>query len=290
VFQRANWWQNDRAIVGVMESAHSVGDLLREWRQRRRISQLDLATDAGISSKHLCFVEKGRSQPSREMLLRLAEHLQIPLRGRNVLLNAAGYAAVFPERQLAASELAAARKAMEVLLEAHKPYPAIAFDRHWRLVASNGGLAPFLGEVDSSLLQPPVNVLRLSLHPRGLATRLANYGEWRAHVLDKVRRQIEISADQALVELHRELSAYPLQRCAEMPPADQECHCFVVPFRLMTGAGVLSFFSTTTVFGNPVDVTLSELSLESFYPADASTERALRDAAAWPKQTYLPGN
>lgn len=266
-----------------MKPHGAVGDLLREWRQRRRVSQFDLATEAEISAKHLCFVETGRSQPSREMLLHLAEHLEIPLRDRNVLLNVAGYAAVFPERQLTDPALDAPRQAIDVLLSAHQPYPAMAVDRHWTMVASNGAFQPFLAGVEPALLQPPFNVLRLTLHPGGLGARLANYYEWRSHVFDKLRRQIEVSGDPVLVDLLGELRNYPTPAGSEITPTsrgDIERHQFVVPFQLITKTGILSFFSTTTIFGTPVDITLSELSLECFYPADAATTQALWKAAS----------
>lgn len=259
-----------------------MGDLLREWRRRRHMSQLDLATEADISARHLSFLETGRSQPSRDMLLHLAEQMQIPLRERNVLLRAAGFASVFPERQLADPALEVVRKAIDVILAGHSPYPAFAVDRHWTLVASNKAFTPFLGRLDPELLRPPVNVFRLTLNPRGLASRLANYREWRAHVLDKLRRQIEVSGDAVLVELHRELRSYPLPGgvvSTSAPSLNDNRHRIVVPFQLRTEAGILSFFSTTTIFGTPVDITLSELSLELFYPADAATADTLRKAA-----------
>jgi transcriptional regulator with XRE-family HTH domain len=266
-----------------MGSIRPVGDLLREWRQRRRMSQLDLATEAEISARHLSFLETGRSQPSREMLLHLAEQLQIPLRERNVLLNAAGFASVFPERQLADPTLAVARKAIDVVLAGHSPFPAFAIDRYWTLVASNGALRPFLSGVDPALLRPPVNVLRFTLHPGGLGSRLANYHEWRSHVLDKLRRQIAASGDPVLIELLHEFRNYPAPDgavAASIASTDQDCHRIVVPFQLATETGILSFFSTTTIFGTPVDITLSELSIESFYPADTATAEAFRKASA----------
>src|SRR6266850_5938209 len=267
----------------VMGSIRSVGDLLREWRRRRRMSQLDLAMEAEISARHLSFLETGRSQPSRDMLLHLAEQLQIPLRERNVLLNAAGFASVFPERQLADPALDDVRKAIDVVLAGHNPFPAFAVDRHWTLVASNDAFTPFLGGLDPALLRPPVNVLRLTLNPRGLGPRVVNYHEWRSHVLDKLRRQILVSGDPVLVELLDEFRNYPmLDGVAGIPASsnDQELHRLVVPFQLRTESGILSFFSTTTIFGTPIDITLSELSLEAFYPADAATAEALRKAAA----------
>jgi transcriptional regulator with XRE-family HTH domain len=256
-------------------SIQPVGDLLREWRQRRRMSQLDLALEAEISTKHLSFLETGRSQPSREMVLNLAERLDVPLRDRNVLLLAAGYAPIFRERPLEDPALQAARKAMDLVLAGHEPYPAIAIDRHWTLVASNRAVPPLLAGVDPSLLRPPVNVLRLSLHPAGLAPRTANLAEWRGHLLDRLRRQITISADPVLLQLLGELRGYPAPP-ADGSESDGEHPAVVVPFRLITEAGVLSFFSTTTVFGTPVDITLSELALESFFPADAATAETLR--------------
>lgn len=251
---------------------------MREWRQRRRMSQLDLACEADISTRHLSFMETGRSVPSREMVLHLAEQLQIPLRERNALLVAAGYAPVFPQRALDDPALDAARKAMEVVLKGHEPYPALALDRHWNMVAANSAVTPLLAGIDMALLQPPVNVLRLSLHPQGLAPRIGNYNEWRVHLFDRLRRQIDISADPVLVALLDELAAYPAPEGAWGRPhaAGADYAGVVVPFQLITDAGVLSFISTTTVFGTPIDVTLSELALETFFPADTATADALR--------------
>jgi transcriptional regulator with XRE-family HTH domain len=258
--------------------AQPVGNLLREWRQRRRMSQLDLASEAEISSKHLSFLETGRSLPSRDMLLHLAEQLAIPLRERNILLIAAGYAPVFPERSLEDPALHVARKAVALVLAGHEPSPALAVDRHWTLIASNNAIPPLLAGVDAALLQPPVNVLRLSLHPAGLAPRIANLPEWRAHLLARLRRQIDLSADPVLVELMRELNGYPMPSSARSHPpvSDRDYAGVVVPFQLITEAGRLTFFSTTTIFGTPIDITLSELAIESFFPADALTAAAVR--------------
>jgi len=263
----------------MLSTARPIGDLLREWRQRRRMSQLDLACEADISTKHLSFLETGRSQPSRDMLLHLAERLEIPLRERNLLLVAAGYAPVFPERPLADPALDAARKAMELVLAGHEPYPALAVDRHWTLVAANAAVAPLLAGVDPALTRPPVNVLRLSLHPQGLAPRIVNLREWRAHLLARLHHQVDITADRVLVELMNELAAYPAPRATPGAGAKSDYAGVVVPFQLATERGVLSFFSTTTVFGTPVDITLSELALECFYPADAATAESLRRIA-----------
>ena len=254
----------------------SVGTLLRDWRQRRRMSQLDLACEAEISTRHLSFLETGRSQPSRDMLLHLAERLEVPLRERNLLLVAAGYAPVFPERPLDDPALQDARRAISLVLAGHEPYPALAVDRHWNLQAANNGVAPFLVDIPPFLLQPPVNVLRLSLHPEGLAPRIANLAEWRAHVLGRLRRQIDLSGDQVLADLLAELAAYPLGRSAGPPPAERAHTEAVVSLQLITPAGRLTFFTTTMVFGTPIDITLSELALESFFPADEATAQAMR--------------
>ncbi len=259
--------------------AQPVGDLLREWRQRRRLSQLDLAVEANISTRHLSFLETGRSQPSRDMVLHLAERLEVPLRERNALLVAAGYAPVYAERKLDDPALAAARKAIDLVLAGHEPYPALAVDRQWTLVAANRAVAPVLEGIDAKLLQPPVNVLRLSLHPDGLAPRIVNLGEWRAHLLMRLRQQIDATADAGLTRLFDELRAYPAP--AQKAPVETGDYAgVVVPFRLTTPHGVLSFFSTTTIFGTPVDITLSELAIEAFFPADAKTGDILRAAMA----------
>jgi transcriptional regulator with XRE-family HTH domain len=254
--------------------AQPTGALLREWRQRRRLSQLELATEAEISTRHLSFLETGRALPSRDMVLHLAERLDIPLRERNLLLVSAGYAPVFQQRSLDDPALKVARETMEQVLAAHAPNPAIAIDRHWSLIAANRSVAPLLAGVDEALLKPPVNVLRLSLHPKGLAPRIVNLADWRAHLLERLRRQVDVSADAVLVELLKELHAYPA------PPSPGRVQgngaAIAVPFRLRHGDRVLSFISTTTVFGTPVEITLSELALESFFPADAETAEAVK--------------
>lgn len=256
--------------------AYAVGSLLRQWRQRRRLSQLDLACEAEISTRHLSFVETGRAQPSREMLLHLAEQLEIPLRERNRLLTAAGYAPVFSQHDLADPALDAARAAIEQLLKAHEPYPALAVDRQWNLLAANAAVAPFLGGVAPELLGPPLNVLRLSLHPDGLAPRIVNLGQWRGQLLARLRRDSEISGDAQLEALLNELSGYPA------PAEDGEAAntAVLVPLQLRTEHGVLSLISTTTVFGTPTDVTLAELALETFFPADAASAEYLRGLAS----------
>ncbi len=252
-----------------------IGDHLREWRQRRHLSQLDLAGDAEISARHLSFVETGRAAPSRDMVLKLAERLEVPLRERNVLLVAAGFAPAFPQRSLDDPALKSARQAIDLVLRAHEPNPALAVDRHWNLVAANRMVTPLLAGVPSRLLEPPVNVLRLSFHPEALAARTVNLAEWCGHLLERLHRQCETSADPELIKLYHELKAYPMP-ARSMPLAADNV---AIPFKLRLAGEVLSFFSTTMVFGTPVDITLSELALETFFPADELTAARMRDMA-----------
>lgn len=258
-------------------SPRPVGVLLRDWRQRRRLSQLGLALEADISSRHVSFLETGRAQPSRAMILHLAERLDVPLRERNTLLVAAGFAPVYPERPLDDPALQAARAAVDLVLAGHEPYPALALDRHWQLVAANRAVAPLLQGVRPDLLAPPVNVLRLSLHPAGLAPRIANLAAWRAHLLTRLGRQVEVSADPVLASLLDELTGLPGGSGPSEPPPTGPV--IAVPLRLRGPAGDLSFLSTTMVFGTAVDVTLAELAVEAFFPADDATADALRRLA-----------
>jgi transcriptional regulator with XRE-family HTH domain len=245
------------------------------------MSQLDLACEAEISTRHLSFVETGRAQPSREMVLRLADQLDIPLRERNVILVAAGFAPTFPQRSLDDPALAAARRAVELILSAHEPYPALAVDRGWNLVNANRMVAPLMAMADPDLLAAPVNVLRLSLHPRGLARHTVNLHEWRAHLLERLRREVELTADQGLSNLLTELKAYPIPGGQPVRKPSEPYAGVAMPFQLRALDGrVLSFYSTTTVFGTPVDITLSELTLETFFPADAATGEIVREIAA----------
>src|SRR5215211_695655 len=253
------------------QPSQPVGALLRGWRQRRRLSQLALALGADVSTRHVSFLENGRSRPSRELLLRLAERLEVPLRDRNALLIAAGFAPLYPERPLDDPALQAARRAVDLVLAGHEPYPALAIDRHWTLVSANRATEPLLDGLPAELLRPPINVLRLSLHPDGLAPRIVNLGSWRAHVFARLRRQIEITADAALEDLLAELEGYPALAGSGGPAMDRSIAGVVVPLLLRTELGMLSLFSTTTIFGTPVDVTLDELAIESFFPADAET-------------------
>ncbi|MDP1739981.1 helix-turn-helix domain-containing protein [Polaromonas sp.] len=252
------------------------GEHLRHWRQHRRLSQLDLASEADVSTRHLSFVETGRAVPSREMVLRLSERLAIPLRERNTLLVAAGYAPMYRERPLSDPALDSARLAVELILKSHEPFPALALDRHWNLVAANAALPHLLAGTDPELLQGTVNVLRLSLHPRGLASKIVNLAQWRNHLFERLRQQIAATADPVLAALLAELQAYPMPEGADDTHLDGEHLGVVMPFQFRTAYGVLSFISTVTIFGTPVDVTLQELMLETFFPADALTGEVLR--------------
>jgi transcriptional regulator with XRE-family HTH domain len=252
-----------------------VGTLLRDWRQRRRLSQLDLALDAGVSTRHLSFVETGRSRPSSEMLLHLAEQLQVPLRDRNQLLLAAGYAPVYGQRALDDPDMQPVREAIELVLGGHEPYPALLVDQHWEMVAANRGVALITDGVAPDLLEPPVNALRVALHPDGMAPRILNLAEWRAHLLERLARQIAVTGDAALTALYEELSEYPA------PPLETNgghtvANDIVVSLRLDGGDRELSFFSTVTTFGTAVDITVAELAIESFFPADTATAEFLR--------------
>lgn len=255
--------------------ARAFGGQLKEWRNRRRMSQLDFSLEAEISQKHLSFIETGRSTPSRDMVIHLTECLDVPLRERNTLLLAAGYAPLYLARDLDDPSLQEARTAIDLLLTGHEPYPAIAIDRHWNMLAANAAVPPMLaGVAEQSLLEQPINVLRLSLHPRGLAPQIANLPEWKKHLLERLRHQINVTADETLIELMDELRSYPCPDARPEVPYDGYGGVFV-PFEFLVPDGKLSFFSTTTVFGTPVDVTLSEIAIESFFPANEATRQAL---------------
>lgn len=264
------------ALPPASSTATTVGGQLRGWRLHRRLSQLDLANETGVSTRHLSCVETGRARPSRELVLHLAEHLEVPLRARNELLLAAGYAPVFGHSDLAAPELAQVSAALDLVLAHAEPYPALVVDRHWDLVRANSGLLLLLDGVEPDLLEPPVNVLRVSLHPRGLAPRLEDFAAYSGHVLTTLRRQAAALGDPALVRLHDELAAYP--GVAAAAPLT-ETPGVLLPVRLRTDDGVLSFLTTVARFGTAADVTTSELSVESFFPADEETARRVRARA-----------
>lgn len=244
-----------------------IGEQLRVWRSRRRLSQLDLALDAEISARHLSFLETGRSRPSRAMLLRLAERLKVPPRDRNQLLVAAGFAPAQPDRSLDDPELASARRAVDLVLKAYEPFPALAVDRHWNLVSANASLGPLIAGVAAHLIGPPANVLRLSLHPQGVAPRIVNLAQWRGHIFHRLEGQIEASGDPILVALLAELRPLPGGAAAD----GNHLGGVAVPLVLRTDDCDLSFFSMTTMFGTPIDITLAELAIEAFLPADSQT-------------------
>jgi transcriptional regulator with XRE-family HTH domain len=251
-----------------------VGPLLRDWRRRRRRSQLDLALDAGVSARHVSFVETGRSRPSAEMVLQLAEQLEVPLRDRNQLLLAAGYAPLYGERPLDDPDMTPVREALELVLRGHEPYPAAVVDRWWEMVAANGAIAVLTEGVAPELLAPPANVMRVALHPDGMAPRIVNFAEWRAHLLERLRHQVAVTGDAALAALYEEVRGYP-------GPPDPGAHHgaggeVFVPLVFRAADRELRFFSTVATFGTAVDITMSELAIESFFPADAATAEALR--------------
>jgi transcriptional regulator with XRE-family HTH domain len=251
--------------------ARPVGQLLRDWRERRRLSQLELSIQAEISTRHLSFVETGRSRPTPEMILKLTEHLEVPLRERNQLLLAGGYAPVYPQHGLDAPELASVREAMRLVLTGHEPYPALVINRWWELLDANAAVAVITAGCAAHLLEPPVNVLRLSLHPDGMAPRIANLDQWRGHLLEQVRRRADQTGDERLRALHTELSSYPGGDGDALLATN-----VVLPLRLRHETGVLSFFSIAATVETAADITVDELVIESFYPADHDTAQRLR--------------
>ena len=264
------------------DSHESVGPLLREWRGRRRLTQLELALDAGVSARHLSFVETGRSKPGREMLLAVAEQLQIPFRERNQLLLAAGHAPAFPERPLADPELAPVREALDRILAAHEPYPGVIFDRAWNLVATNAPMAELAArvEIDPALLEPPINLLRAGLHPRGFAPLIVNLAEWRGHFLKRLAQQIAISGDDGLRSLMDEVAAYPVPDGENGVATEAGSGEILGPVRLRAPTGgEWSFFGMFASFDTPFEVTTSELAIELLFPADRATAEALKKGA-----------
>lgn len=245
------------------------GTLLRQWRQQRRMTQLDLALAAGSSTRHLSCLETGRAQPSREMIAQLAASMSIPLREQNALLLAAGFAPAFQERAL--EELEAAKQAMDTVLRAHLPYPAFAVDRHWNVILSNSALPELYEGCAQKLLLPPVNAMRLILHPQGMAARILNYADWRTHTLQLLRAQAQARPDDGLQSLIAEVLGYPGSGGGPINPGFQASQRLATPLVIATRFGTVSFLNTLTVFGTPNDVTLSELALEMLFPADSNT-------------------
>ena len=255
------------------------GTLLKDWRQRRRMSQLDLAVEADVSARHLSFVETGRSQPSRELVIDLAERLDMPLRERNTLLLAAGYAPVYRETPLDTAGMAPVREALDRLLKGHEPFPAIVVDRRWNLVSFNQPASAVLSDgVAPELLEPPVNTIRVTVHPNGLARRIVNFEEYSAHLMEQLHHEAVTTADPALFELEKELRGYP--NVGEPSGTFDATASLFVPMVLRVADNLeLTFFSTLTTFGKALDITVSELTIEAFFPADAATAAAVR--AAW---------
>lgn len=262
----------------VLKRSTSFGDMMRSWRERRRFSQLALALDADVSQRHISFMESGRARPSRDMVIRLSEFLEIPLRDRNTLLMAAGHAPFYDELPLEDPGLQGAREALDLVLQGHDPYPAIVVDRHWTMVGANQAAQFLSGGVAAYLLEGPVNALRLTLHPEGLAPRIVNLAAWKQHCLVRLRRQFELTGDSVIEGLLAELTAYPPDVESENRIINDPVNgAVLLPLTLRSEVGDLSFFGTTTVFGSAVEITLSELTLEAFYPADGKTKQYLRD-------------
>lgn len=261
-------------MTAVLDTRSGIGDLLRAWRTRRHLSQLDLACLAEVSTRHLSYVETGRSRPSRGFVLHLADHLDVPLRGRNDLLVAAGYAPVYGETRLDEPAMDAVRQALNLILDHQEPYPAIVVDRTWNLVLANNGAMLLLEGVDPSMLTGVINIMRLSLHPNGFGSRIEDFDTFSGHLLGRLRRQVALTGDPELAELYDELATYPgvstVEPWTEHPGV-------VLPVRLRTDLGVLSFFTTAATFGTAADVTLSELTVEQFFPADEATRAALAE-------------
>ncbi|MFF7763565.1 helix-turn-helix domain-containing protein [Streptomyces griseorubiginosus] len=258
-------------------SDQGVGPLLRAWREQRRVSQLELALRADSSARHISFVETGRSRPSEAMVLRLAEHLEVPVRERNALLLAAGYAPRFPETPLDDPALDAVREGIERLIQGYEPYPALVFDASYHVVAANRGIMMLLDGVPESLVRPPLNTMRLTLHPEGLAPRILNLRQWRGHLLEQMRRQIALRRSEQLRELYEEVAAYPVPDPQEDTGAEQDepIPYFALPMRIEHEGRTLSFISSTATFNTPMDVTVAELAIETFLPADPATVKYL---------------
>lgn len=257
-------------------AAPGVGELIRDWRRRRRLSQLDLAVEAEVSTRHLSFVETGRSRPSRELVLHLAKYLDVPLRERNHLLLAAGFAPAYTQTPLEAEEMSAVREAIDKLLTSHEPYPAVIVDGRWNVVSTNRPMDALLEGVAPELLRPPANALRVALHPDGMARQIVNFGEYSDHLMARLRRRLLASPDPQLAALRDELHAYLRvsdERTASRDPAEM----LFSPLVMGMDGRQLTFFSTIATFGTALDITLAELSIEAFYPADPETTAAVRE-------------
>jgi transcriptional regulator with XRE-family HTH domain len=262
-------------VSGTAVTAQGVGPLLRAWRERRRISQLELALRADSSARHISFVETGRSRPSEEMVLRLAERLDVPMRERNALLLAAGYAPHYPETPLDDPALDALRAGMERLIKGYEPYPALVVDATYGVLAANRGIAMLMDGLPDHLLAPRPNAVRLTLHPEGLAPRIRNLREWRGHLLEQMQRQIALHRSQALRELYEEVCAYPVPDTGAGEEPDEPVPYFALPLRIEHEGRTLSFISSISTFNTPMDVTVAELAIETLLPADPATVKYL---------------
>lgn len=265
--------------MATVQSQLEVGSVLRQWRERRRVTQLELALDAGISTRHLSFVETGRSKPGREMLLRVLGQLKVPFRERNRLLLAAGHAPAYPERSLEDPDLEPVRRALDVILIGHEPYPAVVVDRVWNMVAANAAMLALAEgvEIDAELLEPPINVMRVGLHPRGLGRLFVNLGDWHAHWLEQLERQLTATGDEQLASLIDEIAGYPVPEPDHDPASGLGAGEMLGPVKVRNSGGVLSFFGMFASFDTPFEVTTSELAIELLFPADKATADALRE-------------
>ncbi|MDV6287716.1 helix-turn-helix transcriptional regulator [Streptomyces sp. UP1A-1] len=262
-------------VSDTVPTAQGVGPLLRAWRERRRVSQLELALRADSSARHISFIETGRSRPSEEMVLRLAEHLDVPVRERNALLLAAGYAPHYPETPLDDPALDALREGMERLIRGYEPYPALVVDATYRVLAANRGILMLLDGLPEHLLQPPVNAMRLTLHPEGLAPRIRNLREWRGHLLEQMRRQIALHRSEPLRALYEEVAAYPVPESGAGEELAEPVPYFALPMQIEHEGRTLSFISSISTFNTPMDVTVAELAIETLLPADPATVKYL---------------
>ena len=263
--------------MSTASAAAPVGSLLREWRSRRRVSQLELSNHTGVSARHLSFIETGRSRPSRDMVMRLAEYLELPLRERNALLLAAGYAPEYAQTPLAAESMRDIRTSLQSLVDAHQPCPALAADHAWNLVLANDAALAFVDGVPDELVTDPINIIRLVMHPDGMRSRVVNFADYSEHVLIRLHRQLRATGDAAIRELIRECEGYP---GIGRPRGSTHAIAPVLAIRLASADTVMSFFTVVSTLGAPYDVTLDEIVIESFFPADAATARAIGMAAA----------
>ncbi|MFC7843332.1 helix-turn-helix domain-containing protein [Streptomyces sp. NPDC057382] len=261
-------------------AGQGVGPLLRAWREQRRVSQLELALRADSSARHISFVETGRSRPSEEMVLRLAEHLDVPVRERNALLLAAGYAPRYPETPLDDPALDALRAGIERLIGGYEPYPALVVDARYDVVAANRGVMALVDGVSAGLLEPPLNAMRLALHPEGLAPRIRNLRAWRGHLLEQMRRQIALHRSAPLRALYEEVSAYPVPAEDPAEEAAEPVPYFALPLRIEHEGRTLSFISSISTFNTPMDVTVAELAIETLLPADPATVKYLQEMSS----------